>query len=35
MNKPNRDFLNSDVSKHLKCIVCQDVFDDPKRINCG
>ena len=36
MSKINRNFMdNSVVTKHLLCIVCQDLLDDPKRINCG
>jgi hypothetical protein len=31
-----RNFTNkTGVSKHLMCIVCQDLFNDPKRLNCG
>ena len=26
---------SSSISKHLLCIICQEVLDDPKRIDCG
>ena len=26
---------NSTISKHLICTICQEVLDDPKRIDCG
>ncbi len=34
--KRERKFINPNtISKHLICVICQDVLDDPKRINCG
>lgn len=34
--KIERKFVNlNGVSKHLFCTICQEVFDDAKRINCG
>jgi hypothetical protein len=36
MSKVTRNFINNIfIGKHLLCIICQDLFDDPKRINCG
>lgn len=34
--KVNRKWVNINIiSRHLFCTICQDVFDDPKRISCG
>jgi hypothetical protein len=31
-----RNFINQDnVSKHLFCTICQEIFDNPYRLNCG
>jgi len=31
-----RNFVNINiVSRHLFCTICQEVFEDPKRTNCG
>ena len=36
IEKIPRNFVkNSLISKHLICTICQEVFDDPKRIDCG
>jgi hypothetical protein len=35
-NKIERNFVNLNlISRHLICTICQEVFDDPSRINCG
>jgi hypothetical protein len=34
--KIQRNLINkTSASKHLLCIICQDLFDDPVRISCG
>jgi hypothetical protein len=34
--KGKREFLlPEDISRHLKCSICQDVFEDPMRTKCG
>jgi hypothetical protein len=34
--KIQRNFVKSTlISKHLLCTICQEVLDDPKRIECG
>ena len=31
-----RNFQNIDeISQHLKCTICQEVFDNPHRVKCG
>lgn len=35
-NKIERKFVNINlISRHLMCTICQEVFDEPNRINCG
>ncbi len=35
-NKIERKFVNESlISKHIKCTICCEVFDDPKRIDCA
>ena len=34
--KTIRNFINQDsISKHLICTICQEIFENPYRINCG
>lgn len=34
--KTKRDFLSPEsISRHLKCSICHDVFEDPVRTACG
>lgn len=34
--KGKRQFVNFDaISRHLKCSICHDVFEDPMRVKCG
>lgn len=36
IQKVQRNFINKNqASKHLLCIICQDLFDNPMRANCG
>jgi hypothetical protein len=32
---PIRYFNRSDISDHLMCVICQEVFTEPTRISCG
>ena len=35
-HKQKRTFLHPDnISRHLYCSICDDVFDDPVRVQCG
>lgn len=35
-SKLRRSFINPEsISTHLRCSICQDVFEDPVRTACG
>ncbi len=35
-SKLERNFISLvGVSKHLICVICQEILDDPLRISCG
>ena len=35
-SKHSRRFINAEsISSHLRCSICQDVFEDPVRMACG
>ena len=35
IERKNLTLDSTDVLKHLKCIICQDIFDEPNRLTCG